>query len=93
MNEHEIIGTELATNEVINEVTDATACEVPTGAKIAFGALLGLGAWKAGELVVKGFRWVKAKVKDRKNAKAKPETPNTDDEFTAPKVDEGKFDV
>lgn len=93
MNEHENIVTELATNEVINEVTDATACEASTGAKIALGTLLGLGAWKAGELVVKGFRWIKAKVASKRAAKANPEILSTDDEFPDPEVDENKFDV
>lgn len=86
MSEHEIIGTELA-NEVINtQATETTACNgLSTGTKIAAGTILGLAAWKAGELVVKGFKWIKGKVTAKKNAKA---NQAKDDDFPNVRVDE-----
>lgn len=86
MSEHEIIGTELANEVIDTQVVETNACNsASTGIKIAAGTLLTLGAWKAGELVVKGFRWIKKKVSAKKNAKA---NQAKDDDFPMPKVDE-----
>ena len=91
MSEHEIIGTELA-NEVINtQVTEANAgTGLNLGTKVAIGATIGLAAWKAGELIVKGFKAVRNKIKSRRAAKA--EQPKVDEEFHMPSVDESRFD-
>ena len=91
MSEHEIIGTEVA-NEIINtQVTEANAgTGLSVGTKVAIGATIGLAAWKAGELIVKGFKALRNKIKNRKAAAS--EQPKADDDFPTPKVDDNRFD-
>lgn len=89
MNE-ELIVTEMAETAITDQTAANASTGLSTGAKVGLGALLGLGLWKAGELVVKGVKHVAAKVRSKKQAKAKPERPA--DEFPTPEVEEGRFD-
>ena len=90
MSEHEIIGTELA-NEVINAQTSEANVSngLSTGTKILIGTGITLAAWKTCELIVNGFRWIKAKVKSKKAAKVEPKG---EEDFPTLEVDESRFD-
>ena len=73
---------EIMVTEVATELTEqATVMEQPgntgldTAAKVGGAALLGLGVWKAGELIVKGFKKAKAWLQNRKAQKDQQAQP------------------
>ena len=80
---NEIIETEVAT-----ELTEGPIMAEPNtdglspAAKVGGLALLGLGVWKAGELTVKGFKKIRAWVKNRRN-KNQPEQTNSGEQTNA----------
>lgn len=96
MNEHEIMNSELALNEVGETLPVSVTDETSGGIVKVVKALVKTGiyvlaTWKGVEIIVNGYRKLRDRSRSRKQAKEVP-SDKADDGIEVPEVDEHQFD-
>lgn len=94
MNENEIMNTEIMNTELTetSALAETSNNGLETAAKVGTFALIGLGIWKAGELVVKGVKKGVAWFKNR-TAKNQSKTEQKDVFDNMPDPNDDCFDA
>ena len=93
MNELEIMNSEVALEDINESLPAADETSGALNIAITVGKVVvcGLAAWKGGELIAKGFRKLRDKIRSAKQAKETAKEKH-DDGINVPEVDETQFD-
>ena len=92
MNELELMNSEVTLDNINESLpVDETSGAVNIAVTVGKVAVYGLAAWKGTELIVKGFRKLRDRIRSRKQAK-NASTEKPDDGINVPEVDEEQFD-